>query len=284
MAQYPQALTLKFNSMSKRFLSRKFAFLLISSGLLATGCSTLPSAPAVFNQSANGQVQFVDFPSERRGAWFVKTDVKTPDGVVTSYKVCAEPPTDTGLSTTQLLNLTADLKKLADTKAGVDSSTNSNLYELKGRTPAVLALRDVMYRMCESRLHKTEHSISDKAEDNKIYAAIVEVISRFAQADLNSAEEQKARAVGQSSKFDNAVAKEKEGITAVGKKEWDTAQKAFAECENIFPQFRACFEFSNDLKNNANKSDKLKAAALLKRETYFPNNIKDMLKTLAQQE
>jgi hypothetical protein len=272
-----------FDSSSKFFLSRTCIVLAATGGLLlTTGCSTLPSSTAIFNQSADGQVQFVDFPSERRGAWFVKTDVKTQEGVISTYKVCAEPPTDTGLNTTQLLNLSADLKKLADTKVGLDNSVASNLYELKGRTPAVLALRDVMYRMCESRLHKTSLSAVERTEDLKIYAAIVEVISKFAQADLNSAEEQKARAVGQLSQFDNAVAKEREGIAAVGKKDWTKAQKAFDECESIYPKFRACYEFSNDLKDDPKSTDKSKAEALLKRESYFPSSIKEMLKNLAK--
>lgn len=273
-----------FSSPSGKFFSSKIYFVLAATGglMLTTGCSTLPSSTAIFNQSVNGQVQFVDFPSERRGAWIVKTDEKTKDGVATTYKVCAEPPTDTGLSTTQLLNLSADIKKLADTKVGLDNSVASNLYELKGRTPAVLALRDVMYRMCEGRLHKTTISTSETAAELTVYAAIVEVISKFAQADLKSAEEQKVRAVGITSQFDQAVAKEKEAIAAVGRKDWANAQKAFEECEGIYPSFRACYEFSNNLKDDSKKTDKDKAAALLKRESFFPNRIKEMLRDFAK--
>ena len=248
---------------------------------LVSGCTTLPNSPAIFNQSPNSQIQFVDFPSERRGAWIVKLDEnKQP-----SYMVCAEPPTDTGLSTSQLLNITADLKKLADTNVGLDSSVVSNLYELKGRTPAVLALRDVMYRMCESRLQKKVITDADFAAERDVYKKIVEVIGEFAKADLNSAQEQKAIAVnainptGVGTQASVARAKEQEGIAAIGEKDWVTAKKAFDDCEETYPSFRACYELSNALENT---TDKEKAKALLKYKSYLPNSTRDMLEKFSK--
>lgn len=197
--------------------------------------------------------------------------------------VCAEPPTDTGLSTSQLLNITADLKKLADTNVGLDSSVVSNLYELKGRTPAVLALRDVMYRMCESSMKKKEFTDADYAADRIVYNNIVDVIGKFAQADLNSAQEQKAIAVnainptGVSTQYSIARAKEQEGIAAIGEKDWSTAKKAFDDCEETYPSFRACYELSNAMENT---TDKEKANALLKHKSFLPNRINNMLKEL----
>lgn len=259
---------------SNQNITASISTLLVISSFAFTGCSTIPSATAKFNQSQNGDVQFVDFPSERRGAWFVKVG----DGKE-SYRVCAEPPTDTGLSTAQLLNITAGLKKSADASVGLDSNTTSNLYELKGRTPAVLALRDVMYRMCEGRLYKKDVSEKDWEEDRKIYKSIVDIIGRFAEADLQSAVEQKERVIGVNSKVENARAKEQEGIAAVGKKNWGEAKQAFDDCEATYPSYRACYEFSNALKAS---SDSEKAKALLKKSSFLPNHIRNMLEELAQ--
>lgn len=248
--------------------------------MLLTSCTTLPSAPAVFNNSQNGQIQFADFPSERRGAWFVKIIEKNG---TESFRVCAEPPTDTGLNTSQLLNITADLKKLADNNVGLDSSVVSSLYELKGRTPAVLALRDVMYRMCESRLQNNNLTDDDFAADRVIYNKIVDVISQFAEADLQSAQEQKAIAVnaidttGVSQQANFARSKEQEGIAAVGQKDWLVAKNAFDECEKTYPSFRACYELSNALKK---QTDKEKATELLKHKSFLPNRITHMLEEL----
>ena len=268
------------NTLKQRLSSNLTLILLMFFSItLVSGCTTLPNSPAIFNQSPNSQIQFVDFPSERRGAWIVKLDEnKQP-----SYMVCAEPPTDTGLSTSQLLNITADLKKLADTNVGLDSSVVSNLYELKGRTPAVLALRDVMYRMCESRLQKKVITDADFAAERDVYKKIVEVIGEFAKADLTSAQEQKAIAVnainptGVGTQASVARAKEQEGIAAIGEKDWVTAKKAFDDCEETYPSFRACYELSNALENT---TDKEKAKALLKYKSFLPNRINNMLKEI----
>ena len=265
------------NNLKQRLFSNLTSILFIFFCItLVSGCTTLPNSPAIFNQSSNSQVQFVDFPSERRGAWLVKIE----ENKLPSYMVCAEPPTDTGLSTSQLLNITADLKKLADTNVGLDSSVVSNLYELKGRTPAVLALRDVMYRMCESRMQKKVITDADFAADREVYKNIVDVIGQFAEADLTSAQEQKAIAVsairptGISEQYSIARAKEQEGIAAVGKKDWVTAKKAFDDCEETYPRFRACYELSNALDK---PTDQEKAKALLKHKSFFPNHISKML-------
>ena len=269
------------NTLKQRLSSNLTLILLMFFSItLVSGCTTLPNSPAIFNQSPNSQIQFVDFPSERRGAWFVKVNNEGQD----SYRVCAEPPTDTGLSTSQLLNITADLKKLANTNVGLDSSVVSNLYELKGRTPAVLALRDVMYRMCESRLQKKVITDADFAAERDVYKKIVEVIGEFAKADLNSAQEQKAIAVsainptGVSEQASVARAKEQEGIAAIGQKEWVAAKKAFDDCEQAYPSFRACYELSNALEK---PTDSQKATALLKHKSFLPNRISDMLQDLS---
>ena len=268
------------NNLKQRLFSNLTSILFIFFSItLVSGCTTLPNSPAIFNQSPNSQVQFVDFPSERRGAWLVKIE----ENKLPSYMVCAEPPTDTGLSTSQLLKITADLKKLADTNVGLDSSVVSNLYELKGRTPAVLALRDVMYRMCESSMKKKEFTDADFAADRDVYKSIVEVIGKFAQADLNSAQEQKAIAVsaispiGVSTQYSIARAKEQEGIAAIGQKDWDTAKKAFDDCEETYPSFRACYELSNALDK---PTEQEKATALLIHKNFLPNRIRDMLKNI----
>lgn len=151
------------------------------------GCSVSPSSPAVMQVSENQELITIDLPSERRVAWAAKT--KADAGL--TYGVCAEPPSDTGLSTSQVLNLTANLPK-GDAEAGLHRAMTSAMTELKGRTPAVLALRDVMYRMCEARMHG--ETFQAESTVSSIYKEIVEVIGTFAAADLAGQEEQRARA------------------------------------------------------------------------------------------
>lgn len=152
-----------------------------------SGCSVLPSAPAVMRESADKSLIAIDLPSERRVAWAIKKG----DGAKPGYGVCAEPPSDTGLSTSQVLNLTAQSAS-SDAEAGLHQAVTSALTELKGRTPAVLALRDVMYRMCEAKMNG--ESIENTSSIYAIYKEIVQVIGTFAAADLAGTEEQRARA------------------------------------------------------------------------------------------
>lgn len=165
----------------------KQVLMICALAIILGGCSALPSSPAVMQASEDKELISIDLPSERRVAWASKTKAK--DGLV--YGVCAEPPSDTGLSTSQVLNLTANLPK-GDAEAGLYRAMTSALTELKGRTPAVLALRDVMYRMCEARMHGEKFETTSTV--SSIYKEIVEVIGTFAAADLAGQEEQRARA------------------------------------------------------------------------------------------
>ena len=217
--------------------------------LCLVACSDIPTSPAMLQGVASNGIQFVDFPAERRGAWLVRTS----DG---TYRICAEPPADAGLSTAQLLKLTAALPK-ADVRAGVDSNVATTLYEMKGRTPAVLALRDVMYRMCEARLNGAP--LDKEGPETKLYTSVVDVINRFAIADLQAAQEQKERATAEvngPTRSGRARAREIEGIAALGKQDWAGAQRAFEQCEIEYPKYHACYEFSKILKEKKTDAEK----------------------------
>lgn len=248
-------------------------------GAILAGCETLPASPALLHQSLEDQsFRFVDFPLERRGAWVIKTETRTEYNgkttTATTYKVCAEPPADAGINSTQLLTLAANMKK-ADADATLDRSVAAAIVELKGRTPAVLALRDVMYRQCEARLN--HGSISP--EEHETLKVALGIIDKFAKADLEAAQEQKARALGDPEAVNRARAQERVGYEALAQADWEAARNAFEACEKEVPGFRACYEFGEAVRTQS--SNKEKAIAILKYSGYLPANAKATMKRLA---
>ncbi len=240
---------------------------------LLAGCSTIPSAPAVLLKADEGtsSVKIVDFPAERRGGWIVPQK----DGVV---RICSEPPTDVGINVTQLISLAAELKK-GDVGANgsLDNSLISSIVELKGRTPAVLALRDVMYRMCEARA--TGNSLNP--DELKVFDRIVTVIADFAKADLANAQEKQERASRQST-GDLSLAKQKEteGFHALEKKDWAAAQKYFEESEAAFNSYGWSYEYARALKSGG--TDKERAQRVLNIKGRLPLSTKDALDSIAK--
>lgn len=247
--------------------------LMIAPVTLLSACSTVPSAPAVLlkaDDSTNG-VKIVDFPAERRGGWVAPQK----DGTI---RICSEPPTDVGINVTQLISLAAELKK-GDVGAGgsLDSSLISSIVELKGRTPAVLALRDVMYRMCESRVSGNTLT----ADELKIYDRIVSVIADFAKADLANAQEKQEKASRQKTgDLTLARQKETEAFQALDKKDWAGAQKSFEESEAAFNGYGWSYEYARALKSGG--TDKQQAQRILNIKGRLPLSTKEALETVAK--
>jgi len=239
--------------------------------LIVSGCKAVPSSPAILlklDDSAGG-VKVVDFPAERRAVLVSPQK----DGAI---RICSEPPTDVGMNANQLLSLAAELKK-AGVQGSVDSSLTTSIVELKGRTPAVLALRDVMYRMCEARLAGG----SLTADETHIYGEIISVIADFAKADLANAQESKEQAV-RSKSGDLVLARqmEKEGFQDLEKKDWGAAQKAFEESEGAFNGYGWSFEYVRALKQGG--TDKQQAQRILNVKGRLPMSTKDALESAAK--
>lgn len=253
--------------------------ILFGSIALFTGCTTVPSAPAVLLRAGDNEksMKVVDFPAERRAGWVIPQK----DGTI---RICSEPPTDVGLNVSQLLSLAAELKKeeIGGVNGSVDSSLISSIVELKGRTPAVLALRDVMYRMCEAKANGNSLS----SDEIKIYEQIVAVIADFAQADLANAQEKQEK-LSQKSEADHvsgdlalARQKETEGFQSLENKDWVGAQKAFEESEAAFNGYGWSYEYARALKNGG--TDKQQAQRILNIKGRLPFSTKETLKTFAK--
>lgn len=240
---------------------------------LLSSCGLIPAAPAKLLKIDDGihGVTVVDFPAERRGGWVVPQK----DG---SVRVCAEPPTDVGINVNQLMNLVAQLKK-GDIggEGSLDYSLDSTIVELKGRTPAVLALRDVMYRMCEARIASNGLT----TDEIKIYQGIVSVIENFAKAELTAAQEKQERTSRQKS-GDVGLAKQKEteAFQALAKKEWANAQKLFEESEGAFNTYGWSYEYAQALKVGG--TDKQQAQRILNIKGRLPLATKEVLEAAAK--
>ena len=235
---------------------------------IISGCTTVPSSPAVLIKldESTQSVKVVDFPSERRAGWVAPQK----DG---SIKICSEPPSDVGLNVSQLLSLAAEINK-ADIGVGgsVDSSIITSIVELKGRTPAVLALRDVMYRMCEARV--AGNSLT--SDEIKIYDRIVSVISDFAKADLANVHEKQEK-VNRQQSGDLALARQTETwrAQALEKSQWALAQKAFEESEGAFNGYGWSYEYARALKSGG--TDKQQAQRILNIKGRMPFSTKESL-------
>jgi hypothetical protein len=221
--------------------------------------------------------QVVDLPADRRAAWVVSNS-NPEDKTKAAYFVCAEPPTDAGLTIVQSGKASGEHM---GSKAAAELSREIGLQEFSGRTPAVLALRDVMYRMCEARLQGA--NFQKETEESKLFNKIVDAIDKFAAAEKLSADAAKERAIAsnpvEDSRRQAAKANELEAIKAIGEKKWADAKKYFAACEAESPGFRACFDMLRELEKRTD--DKEIATALLKYEGYFPRSIRDQLRQLA---
>ncbi|MEH6419670.1 hypothetical protein [Pseudomonas sp. CGJS7] len=231
-----------------------------------SACGTFPHSKTKLIGKDGDPVRMVDFPSERRGGWVV---IDPKSGQV---KVCSEPFSDTGLSTEALLKLTGDIAKKGNVV--FDSTSKTTLKELQGRTPSVLALRDVMYRMCERRLATDDGSISKDELD--IYRSIVEVIAKFADAERNEAATEKAKQTGDEDRVGSARAAQDQGFEALASCSWDQAESAFARAESLVPGFQISYEMARALRmaraEQDKRDDSLKAGRF-----YMPADVKKKL-------
>lgn len=231
-----------------------------------SACGTFPHSKTKFFDEEGGAFRAIDFPSERRGAW-IATDPTTG-----RVMVCSEPFSDTGLSTEALLKFTGDIVKKGNVV--FDSTSKTNLKELQGRTPSVLALRDVMYRMCERRLSTGGGPIP--AEELDIYKTIVDVISNFAEAERNDADNEKLRLTGDENRVSGAKAAQDTGFEALASCSWDEAERGFTQAESLIPGFQISYEMARALRmaktGQDKRDDALKAGRL-----YMPSDIKKKL-------
>jgi hypothetical protein len=240
---------------------------------LLTGCATWGGSKAMVRGKEIAGVNYIDFPSERRGAWAVNEEVA---GKVI---ICAEPFSDTGVSTEQLISLAAKLPK---DQGGAQASTQTiqNLVELKGRTPAVLAMRDVMYRMCERRMSTGDARIP--ADELLIYEKIVDVIDKFALAEKADAQAKQAVAEQQQSKpFSSGVGKaasryqqakeaQDRGFELLAQCRWKEAEQSFAMAESVYRSFQVSYEFARLLRINQGNE---KAAIMGEDSAYMPHDL-----------
>lgn len=244
--------------------------------IVLAGCTTPSYHSTVLKLGKDDAAPLaVDLPAERRAAWVITKNNKTI--------VCAEPPTDVGVDVKQLLSIAADAKR-GDVGGGasLDASIISNMVELKGRTPAVLALRDVMYRMCEARMNGV---VFDAKKEIDIYESVVRIIESFAEADLHSAQAKADVAAGREA-GDMALARAKasEGFQALQDKKWEDARKAFAASEKAFPTYGWSYEYSRALKAEENKTypDKYFAQKILDLKGHLPQPVRDVLKEIVE--
>ena len=250
-------------------------FVLTSVAIGLTACTTLPSSQAVMSGEEGSQLRMADFPSERRGAWIFRH----ADGRVS---ICSEPFSDTGLSTQQLMTLTA---KLADKgELGWDNSTISTLTELKGRSPSVLALRDVMYRMCERRLSSPEGVIPP--EEVALYREVIKVIGDFAVADRKEAEVKRAEAQEVEAKraesvrggsLDRARQMQRQGFDALARCKWELAEQSFAAAEAAVPGFQTSYEYARALRMGSDSKQKRRNAIDVD-SAFMPGDLQRRLK------
>lgn len=239
---------------------------MVLASLMLTSCATLPSSKTLISGDEVSVLRMADFPSERRGAWILR-DERTG-----KFTICSEPFSDTGLSTQQLVKLTGDIAKKGN--LGFDNTTISTLSELKGRTPSVLALRDVMYRMCERRISSGDGDIPKQEMD--LYTSIVNIIGSFAEADRNDARTEQIRSAGREVSVLKARKLQAEGFDALGACSWDIAEAAFAEAEKALPSFQISYEMANALRLAKAPKDK-RDAALAKGKGYMPASVKKSL-------
>jgi hypothetical protein len=207
--------------------------------LLLAACGK-PSANEVRLLSpVDGKIQVIDLPADRRAAWVIQNPQPTNERP-SPYFVCAEPPTDAGLSIQQAGKTSG--KHVSGTELSGEYARQIGISELSGRTPAVLALRDVMYRMCEARLQGAK--FEKDSPETRIYEGVVDAINRFARSEQISADAARERAIAATSSEDprraSAKAKERDGIEALGKFKLDEAKNHFVACEEELPGFRAC--------------------------------------------
>lgn len=237
-----------------------------------TSCTTLPSSKALISGTEESSLRMADFPSERRGAWIVTGRMRG------NVSICSEPFSDTGLSTQQLMKLTADLADKG--KLGIDNSTISTLSELKGRSPSVLALRDVMYRMCERRLSAPGGDIPQVELD--VYKSIVAVIGDFARADRKDAETNEAevkqmmRARSAGGAATRAGDAQSRGFRALAKCDWEAAEQAFSEAEAAMPGYQTSYEYARALRLGADKKEKRNNAVAVDSAFLSPEQTKSL--------
>ena len=126
----------------------------------------------------------VTYSSELRGAYFFEGK----DGRV-SY--CSEPVPDVALDTLQKLsaNLSATLASQEQVNAGVASELSSKIVQLAGRTELLLIAREMMYRACEMTINDPTN-----ADAMKLYNRVAEMIERLANAELETAAKERAKA------------------------------------------------------------------------------------------
>jgi hypothetical protein len=229
-------------------------------------CGTIPHSKAKLLGKDDNPLRMADFPSERRGAWIVT------DPVTKRVMVCSEPFSDTGLSTEALLKLTGDIAKKGNVV--FDSTSKSTLKELQGRTPSVLALRDVMYRMCERRLSTAGGPIPKEELD--IYESIVDVIAKFAEVERKEADTEQARLVGEEGRASNARALQDAGFEALAICSWKQAESDFAKAENLFPGFQISYEMARVLRLARSDQDK-RDGALRAGRGYMPLDVRKKL-------
>lgn len=255
-------------------MTRATAVLLVSVAVWVSGCSTLPSSKAAVRGKEIDGVNYIDFPSERRGAWVVSDDLAG------KVRICAEPFSDTGISTEQLISLAAKLPKSQGSADG-SVQTISNLVELKGRTPAVLAMRDVMYRMCERRLASPDGQIPD--DELAIYKEVVKIIGHFASADRADAEAKQAMIVESaplaSSRVRDAKEAQDRGMELLAQCKWKEAETAFSQAEAIYPSFQISYEYARALRVNKGRE---RDAILEIGSAYLPESIEKRLAACSQ--
>lgn len=241
-------------------------FVVATAAIGLSACGTFPHSKTKFFSEEGGSFRAIDFPSERRGAWVAT------DPVTGRVMVCSEPFSDTGLSTEALLKFTGDIVKKGNVV--FDSTSKTNLKELQGRTPSVLALRDVMYRMCERRLSTGGGPIPEEELD--IYRVIVSVISNFAEAERNDADNEKLRLTGDENRIGGAKAAQDAGFEALASCLWDDAERGFAQAESLIPGFQISYEMARALRIARSDQDR-RDGTLRAGRGYMPLDIRKKL-------
>jgi hypothetical protein len=141
---------------------------------LTSGCANFTSPARHHALNATGP-QWIDYDASRRGT-LLQTD---KEGRLIG---CAEPAPDIGLS--QVNKIKVETTAADNQKNGADLEFSNTAVALAGRTQLVLALREALFRICESSIN-----MNMTKEDTKLlFKTTLKSLSELTEAEKKTAD------------------------------------------------------------------------------------------------
>lgn len=138
-----------------------------------TGCANLTS-PARDHSLSNPGVHWIDYDASRRGT-FISVDKNG------TYRGCAEPAPDIGLSMTT--KLSASLTGADQSKTDASAEFAATALALAGRTQLVLVLRESLFRICEASLNMN----FGPDQTRQLFESTLNAVTEIAKAEVAEA-------------------------------------------------------------------------------------------------